>query len=270
MAKEVVKAQSTALSVDKEAEIFGGLPTGLENVTAKDQLIPRLTILQGLSPQISPNNVKHIPNAKIGDICDTGTGDLFKEIIFLPCYYARIFLQWGPRKSGEGLKKNWGTDDSVLKRCKYDEKNRPYIPNGDLPPEKCDIVSETLQFFGLNLSAEERPSFFPLSATNVKHGKGLITKLMAQKIERPDGTKFQAPIFYRALRVSVASDKNNQGEWAVPRFELSEKVTDLDPSLRLLEKAKAFHEAARDNLVRGDVDPNEDTAEVVQAENHSM
>lgn len=247
---QVTKAENTALA---ENDLYGALPTGLENVTAKDQSIPRITILQGLSPQVNKNKLEYIKGAETGDICETGTGSLYKELIFIPCFYARIFLEWAPRESGKGLVMNHGTDDSILKQCTKDEKGRPYTKEGNL-------VSETMQFMILNMSADERFAFLPLSATNLKHGKSFVTKIMAQKIIRPDGSALQAPLFYRAWRMTIGSVSNNQGDWYAPRFEPSEKTLDLGGK-ELLDKCVAFHNACRDGLVRTEAPVDEESAD---------
>jgi hypothetical protein len=123
---------------------------GMEDVSSKDVIIPRLTLLQTLSPQLNKKKGEYIEGADIGMICDLGTGDLFPDdLLFLPVHYRKDFLEWAPRSTGKGLIAIH-TDPRVLDTCKKDEKNKMVLPNGN-------YIAETAQWFGLNLSAGRRP-----------------------------------------------------------------------------------------------------------------
>lgn len=238
-----VKKQSGAMAAYEE---FEG-PTGLEQVTARDLVIPRLTILQDLSPQLKPKRAEYIAEAQVGDFCDTGTGDVFRdEMEILPCMYARIYLEWAPRDSGRGLVANHGTDPSILERCRPDEKRRMVTKDGN-------YIAETATYYVLNLSAGNRRSFIPLSSTQLKVARQWMTKIQYEKILRPDGTEFQAPIFYRVWTAKPVATNNNQGDWFLWSFTPGETVLERDPSKALLAEAKDFQQQAARGLVQGDL-----------------
>ncbi len=93
MAKNEVVAGTQAglpASYIDEEMLTGG--NGFENVSAKDLLIPRLTILQKMSPQIDKSDPKYISGAEYGDFCDTGTGEIFKDLVVVPCFFAMVYL----------------------------------------------------------------------------------------------------------------------------------------------------------------------------------
>src|SRR5690554_4094010 len=114
---------------------------GLDNVTASDMLVPRLTILQSLSPQLKKRDSAYIEGAEVGDICDVGTGQLYKDgIMFLPVYYRKDYLEWAPRSSGGGLV-DIHSDPSILDKTTRNDKKQPVLDNGNL-------IQETAQFFG--------------------------------------------------------------------------------------------------------------------------
>jgi hypothetical protein len=217
---------------------------GLERVKANDVVIPRLTILQGLSPQLKPSRAEYIEGAKPGMFCDTATGDLFESLNVIPCFYSRVYLEWPPQR-GKGLVANHGTDDSIMRKVVRDERFKARLPNGN-------YIAETATFYVLNLTAGGRPSFIPLTSTNLKAAKRWMTLIMAQKAIRSDGTEFTPPIFYRSWNVTTTNESNDSGDWFGWRF--SPGPTILDPELKpVLPKAKQFFEQARDNLVQGDV-----------------
>lgn len=197
---------STALATNSASDFsdFAGL--GMESVKSTDILVPRLGVLQALSPQISSRKPEYIPGAEEGNIADLGVGEVFPEgVIFLPVLYRKDYLEWAPRSTGKGLQAIH-SDPSILDQCSPDERNRPILPNGNL-------ISETAQFFGLNLSANGRPCFIPMSGTQLKVARKWMLTATSEKLMRSDGSQFLAPLFYRTYQLTTVATSNNDGEW---------------------------------------------------------
>lgn len=240
----VVAAESKDAVIFIDEDMMTG-PTGFENVSASDLLIPRLTILQKMSPQIDEGDPSYIQGAKYGDFCDTGTNEVFKELVVVPCFFAMVYLEWGPRGSGKGLVQNHGTDATILRSCTPDDKRRMMLPNGN-------YIAETATWYVLNLSANGRKSFIPLTSTGLKHSRRWLTMLTSEKLRGPNGD-FTPPMWYRTWNVSTVEEKNNDGSWKNWKFSAGEPINQVDPSKSILKMAKEFHEQAKEGLVRGDV-----------------
>ena len=246
MAKnEVATTANTAVSSSFLDEDMLSGPTGFENVSAKDLLIPRITILQKMSPQIEKGRPEYITGAEYGDFCDTGTGEIFKELVVVPCFFAMTYLEWAPRNTGKGLVMNHGTDGSIMAQTKPDEKRRMTLPNGN-------YVAETATWYCLNLSANRRRSFIPLTATGLKHSRRWMTLLTSERVQTPAGER-QPPLWYRAWNVTTIDEQNAEGSWKSWKFTPGDPINALDPSKTILREAKEFFEQARDGLVKGDV-----------------
>ena len=88
---------NVALIADNgEFEALAG--EGLENVTAKDVLIPRITILQSLSPQLLKNKPEFNPDARTGDLFDVAQGEVLPNpMIVVPVFFQKTWLEWAPR-----------------------------------------------------------------------------------------------------------------------------------------------------------------------------
>lgn len=246
--KDTGKSVATSGGSQLPAEFFEEIensPTGLENVTSRDLLIPRITILQDLSPQVKKNKPEYIEGAEIGDFCDTAVGEVYKELMLIPCYYATVLLEWAPRATGKGLIANHGMSRDILKDCKQDEKRR--WMHGE------NLVSETMTFYCLNITAGGRRCFVPLSSTALKSGRKLLTLITSERVTGRDGKDFQPPIFYRAWKTTVTEEANNQGSWFGWKFEQGPNIFEVDPSRGLLQEAKDFMEQARSGLVTGDL-----------------
>lgn len=247
MAKEVMKSEGAKLpATASDFEAYAG--DGLDNVKATDLLVPRLAILQALSPQLKKQKAEYIPGAEEGMIADLGLGELFPEgLWFLPVHYRKDYLEWAPRESGKGLVAVHASED-ILDQCKRDDRGRMVLPSGN-------YIAETAQFYGLNLSAGGRMSFIPMTSTQLKKARRLNTLAMGEKLKRGDGSEFTAPMFYRTYHFGSAAESNNEGDWYGWTIQRGKALPELDPNedgyswQALKEQAISF----RESLVRGEV-----------------
>ena len=247
----VAKKASTALA---EIDLFD--PKDVEEFSSKDIIIPRLNILQALSPQVNKKKPEYIEGAEQGDFCDVATSEIFKgELIIIPCFYAMVYLEWAPRDSGRGLVANHGMDASILAKCKKNEKNQNILSNGN-------YVVETATYYVLNMSAGGRPSFIPLSSTQLKAARKWNTLIASQKINNPaTGEDVPAPIFFRAWKAVSVESSNQQGDWYGWKFAPGDTILEIDPTGDLLHNAKELRRMAQEGLVKGDVQEAHDTVD---------
>lgn len=233
---------------DEFSTAIAGMGTGLENVTAADILIPRLTILQGLSPQVTRGQPEYDPDAKVGEIYDTGVKERFPNgIVFLPVYFEEQWLEWADRKTGKGLQRIHQTD-AIMSETERDEKtSRDMLSNGN-------YVVATYQLYGMNVSADFRKSFIPFSSTQRKKCKQLLTWANGEKVQRDDGTAFTPPLFFRTYAFETVPESNNQGNWMGWKIERGAPITDFGDWRQLLLEVKSFREALAKGDVRGDIE----------------
>jgi hypothetical protein len=230
---------------------------GFENVTARDVIIPRITILQSMSDQLKKKHALYIEGAQVGQFCNVALGTILEEpLILIPCFYAMVYIEWAPRGSDKGLIRVHGTDASVLDETERDEEtNKNMLPNGN-------YIAETATYFCLyqNGDGDWEKVFIPLASTQLKNSKRWMTKLKNEKIPRADGSKFNPNIYYRSWSAGTAEESNNKGDWIGWTFEPSEPIMEIDPTGALLNEAKEFCRQAKVGLVRGDVEgaANED------------
>lgn len=260
-----VKGDNDQLPASMSDDFSAYAGAGLETVTAADMLVPRLVVLQALSPQLKRSESSYIPGAEEGMICDVGTGELFPEgVLFLPVLYKKNWLEWVPRKSGGGLA-NIHDDPSVLDQCQRDEKNRPVMPNGN-------TISETAQFFGLNLTASRRPCFIPMASTQLKKARKWITLATGEKLKRADGSEFVAPLFYRSYQLTTAQESNSEGTWSGWVVTRGPSLPELDIGIdwrHVLHEAGEFRESLIAGQMKADLrDPVD--GDVIEGEGSRM
>jgi hypothetical protein len=243
---EVAERGSSEIA-QKEFDQFEG--AGLENVGAADLLVPRISILQALSPQLNTKKTEYIEGAQQGDICDVGVGEKFSDgILFLPVYYRKDYLEWSPRASGKGLV-SIHSSPAILDETTRDDKNKPVLPNGN-------YISETAQFFGFNLTAEGRQSFLPMASTQLKKARQWLTLATGEKLSRADGSSFQPPLFYRTYMLTTAEESNAEGDWFGWKIERGLTLPELEAEghdwRELMNWAGLFKQSLEKGQAKGD------------------
>jgi hypothetical protein len=247
MANEVQVQQTSGTDVAIDEELLGMRGMGTENVTAANVLIPRFTILQGLSPQINKKKAEYIEGAEIGDFCNVATGDIYKEsVLVVPCHFATAYMEWV--KNRGGLAANHGDDPSILQKCTRNEKGQYFLPNGN-------PVEETAQWYCLlQDGATWVRIFFPLKATNLKHSRKWLTLCQTEQIKLPDNSLWKPPLFWRSWILKIIDDSNDQGDWSTFRPEKGRTTLELDPNKELIRLCKSFYEDIRKKVVTPDIE----------------
>lgn len=216
-----------------DAEFVGMSSMGLEDVTAKDLVFPRISILQKLSPELERGSSKYNSEAREGNIAAIGMpGEyLWNELQFLPVVFRKNWLEWAPRESGRGLVAMHPTD-KILESCTTRDGN---------------IVQEASQFFGFVLNTgKPLACFIPMTTTQIKKARMWLTLATSEEARREDGTPFVPPLFYRVYRLGSQPESNAKGSWygwTVNRGpRLAEYCDEHGMSLnKMVLLAKGFH-----------------------------
>lgn len=87
---------------------------GSEDVGMDDITLPRIEVLQALSPQIKRNDPKYIPGAEQGMIFNTVSGELYGEaIVFIPIVFRKEYIVWQKRTAGGGFVSTHPTEEEA-------------------------------------------------------------------------------------------------------------------------------------------------------------
>jgi hypothetical protein len=249
MANDVATTSGHEIVLDDELLKMEGF--GTEHVSSANVLIPRLVVLQALSPQVNKKKAQFIEGAEVGDFCNVATGDIYKESVnVIPCHFITNYIEW--IKNRGGLANNFGDDPSILQKAIRNEKNQNILPSGN-------TVEETAQWYCLLQSGGmwER-IFFPLSRTNLKHSRKWMTLCSVERVQRPDGNLWKPPLFWRSWKLIIVDDSNDQGDWFTFKAEKAETTIELDSSRNLLKQCMSFYDDLKTEKVRGDIEATQD------------
>lgn len=230
MAGKKIEEQSTGMALFEEGAVvpsyISDTRRGSEEVKSDDTSLPRLSLIQDLSPQRKKNEPQYIEGAEEGMIFNTASLKLLGEsVIFIPVYFRKEYLIWADRDkiSGGGFAGAYATEAEALDA-------RDQLDDGD----KYDVI-DTHQQFGILVHpdhTEERPHVeevvISCSKTQMKPSRQLNTMIQTSGGDR----------FARAYRMSAVQAQNAKGKfynWApkqlgyVPEhlFKMAEGLYDV-------------------------------------------
>lgn len=227
--------------------------TGFEGMTAQDMMVPRIGILQALSPQLQPNRPEYIPDAKQGQFCDLVSGEVYENLIIIPCVFRHTYLEWFPRSTGKGLAKNHGTHKPVPDNMPRDEHMRWVLANGN-------YVQDAAEFYVLNFSAHNKRCLISLTSTAWKAAKRWNDRLASVMIDEPGvPPNTPAPMYYKSWVAGVRTASNAEGTWYTWDFAPSLKVSAMEGGgWPLVKAAKEFGALAAKGLLEQYITRQED------------
>lgn len=259
MTKETKKAQLPATkdepvtqvnTTNMNAMFMEDEGLGRETMTAKDLAIPRLSILQALSPQCTKGDAAYIKGAESGEVFDNINRRRFngeEGLIVIPVSFRRTNLEWKTRKNGGGFVADHGASDSILLECTKNEMGQDILPNGN------EVIT-VAEYFCFIIDPETKmPSqcVLTMSKTQFKKAKlwnSMMTNLLVPK---PDGSgNFNPAIFYMSYKLTTVPESNDKGNWFGWKIEPNVPTVQLDHGSDLYLASRAFRAAIASGAVK--------------------
>lgn len=168
---------------------------GTENVTQDDLVIPRLEIVQDLSPARKEADPNYIPGAKEGMMYNNVTRELYgKEVILIPVMYRKEYLLWKDRKKGGGFGGAFPTLEDAEDAIKGFEANE----QGDW--EAVDTGQQFCLLVKPNGMVEEIVVSMPRSKAKISRAWNSLIRMS------------QGDSFARAYKLSVVPETNKKNQ----------------------------------------------------------
>ena len=102
---EVQTVTQGAVSTERPDFLKKGTGRGAENVGHEDLIIPRLEVVQSLSPARDKSHADFIEGAEEGMLYNSVTRELYgEEVMVVPAMYVKEWLVWKDRKKGGGFR----------------------------------------------------------------------------------------------------------------------------------------------------------------------
>lgn len=219
MAEQKKGSKSEVAERPESAVADYGVPenAGFENVGVDDIVLPRLNVLQALSPQVNAKpDEGGLEGAKAGMLHNSVTDELYdgdKGVVFVPAYTTHLFIEKVPRKRGGGFVGRHELDSEVVAKAKankpantkFGQYSTDYAKNDDGTFKGNELV-ETFELYGV-LFREEGPLPAVLTITSTKI-KVYRNWMMSVKAFRP---KQNIPLFAHRVLITTVGQKHAEG-----------------------------------------------------------
>lgn len=169
---------------------------GNENVGTDDLAIPRLDLIQQLSPQIDKSSPKYIEGAETGHIFNTLTGEVYDFCFVINLQYESKWQIFKKRKFGGGFEGSFDDEGSAF----------AHLDTQALPREQYDVV-ETSIHKCLKLDENGNPDcpvLIYMSGSKQKISKNWNSAI---QLKNPQAARFAG-----VWTLQSAPEKNKQGQ----------------------------------------------------------
>jgi hypothetical protein len=197
---------------------------GNENVNADDQQIPRLNLLQALSPQL-----EEIDAAKAGLFHNSVTNELYTDVAVINLFYKKEYTIWRKRKKGGGYCGAFENQDAA----------NAHVESLPGSPEDYDI-QDTAKHACLLLNQETGEIIQPIMI--YLKGSGMtVSRNWNSQINSFNG---DSPRFSSIWSITSIKKTKDQDTWFVMKVGDGAWV----PNENLYNEAKAFYTTIKDSI----------------------
>lgn len=252
MTKAVKKLESFVALTTFEED--GANNSGLENADAECYAVPRLRLLQALSPQCSEDQPEYNSDAKPGMLMNSLSNKLYDGkdgVIVVPCSFKRVFIEWVPRDNGGGIVGVYDVLEGVrlMKTTSRNEKKIDILPNGN-------ELKDTREHYVLLLDGDEYvPIVMSMDSTKIKISKKWVAIMAGIKMNGAAG-KFTPPTYSQKYLITSIGETNSNNQ-QYKNFEITHLETLDSEEIYLI--AKKFHsELEKGNIKVDREDPTEE------------
>jgi hypothetical protein len=218
---------------------------GAENVGTDDMIIPRIELIQALSPVRKKSDPAYIEGAEEGMLYNNVTRALYgTEVTVVPVYYTKQFLVWKDRKAGGGGSNGF--------RGAFASKELADRAIAELAEEALE-VSDTAQHFVLVRNGDDwQEAVISMAKSKVKVSKRWNSLM---RLSNTDS-------FSRAYKLSATTETNARNE---SYFNFNVAALGF-VNKELYERAEKLYETIRSGGVKVSNDYDGEVNEVAESE----
>lgn len=254
-AKKAEQKPSQALTVSGSTvddELLGLLQEdqglGVDDMGSDDLAIPRLSILQALSPAVNKRDDAYIEGAEPGKIVESVSKELIdgeKGFSFIPVAYRKTHVAWKPRSEGGGFAGDLGLDYDLQGGCARNEK-------GDWVNDQGNLVVLTYEYL-ISVIADDdsvASALMSLSKSQIRKAKQLNTMLKTAQPVVNGQRRTNLPIFFHKVHAVTVPESNDQGNWFGWKFKIDGSVFDLPEGAEIYKACRDLREAFASGVLR--------------------
>lgn len=204
---KVAKKEETNIVAFDESILLEDAGAGQEGMSKDDMMIPRLTILQQMSPQVNKRDGAYVEGAEPGFILDNVANmaiDGEKGITVVPISYRRAHIEWKADRGG--LVADHGPDSACLENCTRGGRGEYLTDEGN------EIVPTGEYFVFIVDENGYTPALLSMAKSQLKKARqwnSMMNRLMIQVGDK----KVNPAMFWTSYQLTTVPEENDQGSW---------------------------------------------------------
>lgn len=255
--------------VAKAVDDLEALDPGQSEFGKDDVAVPRIKILQDLSPQTKKTKPEFVEGAKPGMFFNSATERLWSGevgVLLIPCAYRASYVEWLPDRGGFVADRSDEPGVEELWRVAFNRRRetggQSLIANGN-------VLDRSHDHYVL-LAANEAPfsvftfeeAVLTLGSTQIKKSRNWNTTIQGRVMVRSDGRPFHPlpPAF--PYLATTKEESNDEGTWmGIKIVPWPTSTLELGPDGRAIyDRAVAFRKLVMEGRRRAAVDQPTDDA----------
>lgn len=217
---------------------------GFEEATSAAYTIPRIYLLQPLSPAVQKGDpTTYVDGAEAGMFLNTVGKEVHRSLIICPVLFRQTWVEWRPERGGFV--------------AEHPSPNPQWTRDGGRGPmitAEGNIVNDTRNFFCLYTDgdnpAEPKPVVISLTSTQIRRAGDLMTVMKNKRGRDVHNRPFTLPMYANLFRVTADLNKNDQGSWYGWVFTDTGRLVPRDSEQ--FDTAKALRESVRSGHVQAE------------------
>ena len=174
---------------------------GQEGVGVEDLTIPRLDVIQDLSPQHKANKPEYIEGAEVGMLFNSVTKHLYgSQVFFVPVFFRKEYVIWQSRAAGGGFNGAYATEAEA----KQEMINQEWEDLLDTKGDPMYQITDTAQQFGMIIHDDGTTEDIVMSMAKSK----MKTSRQLNTISKIAG----GDRFSRVYKIAAVEEQNKQNQ----------------------------------------------------------
>tara|TARA_R110002020_G_scaffold415137_1_gene624563 strand:+ start:257 stop:1060 length:804 start_codon:yes stop_codon:yes gene_type:complete len=246
--KKAVKKKAVAKKQNGNQAItvmdqFENTKTGFEEMGSDDLQLPRLKLLQAMSPELENDEA-----LRAGHVYNSVTGDWWpgdQGVKVIPCLYHKTYVEWAPE--GTGAKGPIHVHDSkdVMSKTVRADDNRFYLNDNS-----GNYIEETANYFVLILGegGGSSQAVISMKSSQLTPSRNWNSKMKNIKVQNGKGVWFTPPMWSHTYFLKTEKTKKGDKTWYKWKIETDAMVADA----HLVTDASSFYKdmsSVKDNLI---------------------
>ena len=210
MTKELKNKETTELV---DVSMFEqDLGCGMESVTADEIILPRLALLQSMSPATKKSSADYVEGAQEGMLLNRITKKMYdgeKGIKVVPLNARLTLVEFTPRDKGGNYVADHSDNMKLWDQTPYDkEKGGKFTAEGNKLVKSWELLVNVIEDNGALT-----PILINFASTQFKKGHQWVSALKTTTLQNKQGKAFEVPIFYSTFLLQSATETKDGNSW---------------------------------------------------------